>query len=51
MQGATSGVFKTLGDQARQNPDKQLQNDIPSLHKVLETGHYAYPFVSILPID
>ena len=47
MQSSTSGVFKTLGDQARRNPDR-LFLDAPSIFKKLEMGRYAFPFVCIV---
>ena len=47
MQSSTSGVFKTLGDQARHNPDR-LFLDFPSIFKKLEMGRYAFPFVCII---
>lgn len=38
--------MKVLGDQARRNPDQQLHMNYLSLFKSLETGRFAYPFVS-----
>lgn len=45
LQGAASGVYKVLGDKARLDP-KQVVGDAFKLNKMLETGKYAYPFVS-----
>ena len=47
---ATSGVLKTLGDQARQNKEDRLFLDFPSVYKKLESGRYAFPYVSIVNI-
>ncbi|KAK4012732.1 hypothetical protein OUZ56_024968 [Daphnia magna] len=41
---ATSGVFKVLGDRARQNPEN-IVGDVFKVTEKLETGHYAFPFV------
>ncbi|KAK4012523.1 hypothetical protein OUZ56_024762 [Daphnia magna] len=42
---ATSGIYKILGDQARRNPDR-IVGDPLKLNAMLETGRYAYPFLS-----
>ncbi len=42
---ATSGVYKVLGDKARRHPD-QIVGDPFKLNIKLETGKFAYPFVS-----
>jgi hypothetical protein len=47
VQKATNGVYKVLGDRARQNPN-QILGDPFKLNTMLETGKYAYPFVKIL---
>nr|CAH0105018.1 unnamed protein product [Daphnia galeata] len=41
---ATNGVYKLLGDRARQNPN-QILGDPFKLNAMLETGKYAYPFI------
>lgn len=45
QQQATSGVYKAVADKARKFPDHVL-GDPFKLNVMLETGHYAYPFVS-----
>ncbi|XP_045035563.1 glutamate [NMDA] receptor subunit 1 isoform X3 [Daphnia magna] len=41
---ATSGVFKVLGDRARQNPEN-IVGDVFKVSEKLETGRYAFPFI------
>ncbi|EFX78830.1 hypothetical protein DAPPUDRAFT_320132 [Daphnia pulex] len=41
---ATSGTLKILADQVRHHPDRLL-NNIPKGITLLETGHYALPFL------
>ncbi|XP_057374698.1 ionotropic receptor 93a-like isoform X2 [Daphnia carinata] len=41
---AVSGVYKVLGDKARQDRN-QIVGDAFKLNKMLETGKYAYPFI------
>jgi hypothetical protein len=45
VQKATTGVYKVLGDKARLHPD-QIVGDPFKLAAKLETGRYAFPFVS-----
>ena len=49
-QEAKSGVFKTLGDQARQYPGS-LFTDQEKVDAQLNTEHYAFPFVCHRHID
>ncbi len=44
-QQAKSGIYKVLGDQVRSEPDR-IFSDPFKLQAKLETGHFAYPFVS-----
>ena len=44
FQSANSGIFKTLGDQVRQHPDRILSTASETVQK-LETGRYAFPYV------
>ena len=44
-QNATSGLFKSLGDQLRQHPDRLVPNN-PAVFKKLQIGNYAYPYVT-----
>ena len=44
FQSANSGIFKTLGDQVRQHPDRILSTASETIQK-LETGRYAFPYV------
>jgi ionotropic glutamate receptor len=37
--------MKILGDQIRNNPDRVLSN-MPKVNARLETGQFAFPFVS-----
>jgi hypothetical protein len=46
LQAAKSGVFKTLADQARHNPDR-IFKDQTKIDVRLATGLYAYSFVSL----
>ncbi|XP_057378577.1 probable glutamate receptor [Daphnia carinata] len=47
---ATSGVFKTLGDQARRNPGN-IVGDAFKVTEKLETGHYAFPFIQTFAVS
>lgn len=45
FQNAATGLYKVLGDKARLDSN-QIVGDPFKLNKMLETGKYAYPFVS-----
>ncbi|KAI9553418.1 hypothetical protein GHT06_021322 [Daphnia sinensis] len=47
---ATSGVFKVLGDRARQSPDN-IVGDVFKVTEKLETGRYAFPFVQTFAVS
>lgn len=49
QQQAKSGIYKEIADKARRNPD-QIVGDPFKLNNLLETGRYAYPFVSSFKI-
>ncbi|XP_057378523.1 glutamate receptor ionotropic, delta-2-like [Daphnia carinata] len=46
---ATSGVFKILGDRARQSPENVV-GDVFKVTERLQTGRYAFPFVQTFAV-
>ena len=47
---AETGALKVLGDQVRSNPDR-IASSVPKLYSRLESGNFAFPFVSFHRIN